>query len=84
MKIQIHSGFSRFFLDKKAADDLELPNNIWRLWPALIIPPIFIVERLRLVIPGATRIAEKFGGWWQSSGVDKHLAGKQAEFKVEK
>ena len=84
VKIQIHSGFSRFFLDKKAADDLVLPNNIWRIWPAFIIPPIFIVERLRIIIPGATALAEKFGGWWQSSGVDKHLAGKQAEFKVER
>ena len=83
LKIQLHSGFSRFFLDKKAADDLVLPNNVWRIWPAFIILPIFCVERLRLIIPGATKCAEKLGGWWQTSGVDKHLAGKQAEFKVE-
>jgi hypothetical protein len=83
LKIQTHSGFSRFFLDKKAADDLELPNNLWRVWPAFIIPPIFLIERLRVLIPGATQLAARLGGWWQSSGVDKHLAGKQAEFKVE-
>jgi hypothetical protein len=83
LKVQLHSGFSRFFLDKKAADDLVLPNNVWRIWPAFIILPIFCVERLRLFIPGATKCAEKLGGWWQTSGVDKHLAGKQAEFKVE-
>jgi hypothetical protein len=83
LKIQLHSGFSRFFLDKKAADDLVLPNNVWRIWPVFIILPIFCVERLRLFIPGATKFAEKLGGWWQTSGVDKHLAGKQAEFKVE-
>ena len=82
LKIQLHSGFSRFFLDKKAADDLVLPNNVWRLWPVFIILPIFCIERLRLLIPGATKCAEKLGGWWQSSGVDRHLAGKQAEFKV--
>lgn len=84
LKIQIHSGFSRFFLDKKAADDLVLPNNLWRFWPALLIPIIFSIERFRVIIPGATQLAEKFGGWWQSSGVDKHLAGKQAEFKVDR
>ncbi len=83
-KIQIHSGFSRFFLDKQAADDLQLPNNLFRLWPALIIPPIFIIERLRVITPGATSLAEGIGGWWQSSGVDKHLGGKQAEFKLER
>lgn len=84
LKIQLHSGFSRFFLDKKAADDLDLPNNAWRCWPALLIPIIFLVERCRLIIPGATNLAEKLGGWWQSTGVDKHLAGKQAEFKVDR
>lgn len=83
LKIQIHSGFSRFFLDKQAADDLCLPNNLWRIWPAFIIPPIFIIERLRVIIPGATSLAEKLGGLWQSTGVDRHLAGKQAEFKIE-
>ncbi len=83
LKIQIHSGFSRFFLDKQAADDLELANNVWRIWPVFIIPAIFVIERLRVLIPGATRLASSFGGWWQSSGVDKHLAGKQAEFKVD-
>ena len=83
LKIQVHSGFSRFFLDKQAADDLELPNNVWRIWPVFIIPAIFVIERLRVLIPGATRLASSFGGWWQSSGVDKHLAGKQAEFKVD-
>jgi hypothetical protein len=83
LKIQLHSGFSRFFLDKKAADDLVLPNNVWRIWPVFIILPIFCIERLRLLIPGATKFAERLGGWWQSSGVDKHLAGKQAEFKIE-
>jgi hypothetical protein len=84
LKIQMHSGFSRFFLDKQAADDLVLPNNLWRLWPALVIPIIFCVERSRIIMPGATKLAEKFGGWWQRSGVDKHLAGKQAEFKIER
>jgi len=84
LKIQLHSGFSRFFLDKQAADNLVLPNNVWRFWPLLLIPTIFCVERLRLIIPGATKFAQRFGGWWQSSGVDKHLAGKQAEFKVER
>jgi hypothetical protein len=83
LKVQMHSGFSRFFLDKQAVDDLRLANNIWRIWPAFIIPVIFMVERLRVVIPGATKLAVKVGGRWQSSGVDKHLAGKQAEFKVE-
>jgi hypothetical protein len=45
---------------------------------------IFCVDKIRIIIPGATKLAETFGGWWQSSGVDKHLAGKQAEFKVER
>lgn len=84
LKMQLHSGFSRFFLDKQAADDLQLANNLFRIWPAFIIPPIFILERLRIMIPGATTLAEKLGAWWQSSGVDKHLGGKQAEFKLDR
>jgi hypothetical protein len=69
-------GYSRLLLGKKAADALQLPNNLWQLSPLFIAPLGLGLELLRLLMPGGTALAVRIGRAMTEHNLKRQLKGK--------
>ena len=80
--VKYHDGLTRAFNGDAVADDLGIPNKAWKyaIYPTrAIVTPI---ERVRRIVPGATRLASLVGNWRVRAGVEKMLAGQEPSYRV--
>lgn len=77
-----HDGLTRATAGDQVADDLGIPNPLWKyavpLTHALVTP----IEGLRERLPGATWLSSQFGNLIWQGAVAQELGGKRPRFEA--
>lgn len=77
-----HDGLTRATAGDEVADDLGIPNPLWKYAVPLTYAMVSPLEALRERLPGATWISAQFGNLVWQRAVDQELAGKRPRFEA--
>ncbi len=79
--VRYHDGLTRYTAGDDVADDLGIPNRMWKYAIPLTRVALGPVEGLRARIPGLTYATAVLGNWMVSTAVKKELQGLKPDFR---
>lgn len=80
-KYHLHKGLNRYFLNNETNKALGISFTPWVIMGPITFGYVFILECLRKIIPGGTKLATKIGDYIQDTTRQKLLDGKTAQYK---
>ena len=77
---RFHNGLARAFNGKTIADDLGIPDDLWKYSVYPVRAVLAPAEWLRRRIPGADRLAARAGNWAVRGDLNRILRGREPSF----
>ncbi len=81
LDMSFRTGLSRAILGDDRADQLQLPDSLFKYSLVFLTPVIFTIELCRRLIPGGTRLAFIRGSRWQRNFTHRVTQGKQNTYQ---